>query len=91
MAYRDDFYQIRYSADADMLIRIAVPYAPGWRASVDGYSAAVLPVDYALSGVVVPAGAHQLTLQFRPNYFRMGAVVSLVGALGVLILVLFLP
>ena len=39
--YREDYYQIRYSAPAETLIRIAVPYAPGWTANVDGAPAAV--------------------------------------------------
>lgn len=84
--YREDFYQIRYSAPAETLIRIAVPYAPGWTANVDGAPAAVRAVDYALSGVVVPAGQHQLTLQFRPKYFLLGAALSMMGAVGMLLL-----
>jgi Bacterial membrane protein YfhO len=84
--YREDFYQIRYRAAADTLIRVAVPYAPGWIATVDGTPVAVRPVDYALSGVVVPAGAHQLTLQFRPKYFLLGAALSILGAVGMIVL-----
>ena len=34
--YEDDFYRIRYSAAAECLLRIAVPYFPGWAAAVDG-------------------------------------------------------
>jgi hypothetical protein len=84
--YREDFYQIRYSASAEMLIRIAIPFAPGWHAAVDGNPASVLPVDYALSGVVVPAGQHQLTLQFRPQYFRMGAALCIAAIIGMVVL-----
>ena len=87
--YREDFYQIRYSAAADTLIRIAVPFAPGWRAAVDGMPVAVLPVDYALSGVLVPAGQHQLTLEFRPKYFLVGAALSIATAIGVILLSLW--
>lgn len=84
--YREDFYQIRYSAPAETVIRIAVPFAPGWNAAVDGNPAVVLPVDYALSGVVVPAGKHQLTLQFRPQYFRRGAALSVAAIIGIVVL-----
>jgi hypothetical protein len=89
--YREDSYRIRYSASTETLIRVAVPFAPGWTASVDGAPAAVLPVDYALSGVMVPAGQHELRLQFRPNTFRVGATLSIVGALAVVFLLLYLP
>jgi hypothetical protein len=84
--YREDFYQIRYSAPAETLIRIAVPFAPGWHAAVDGSPLPVLPVDYALSGVVVPGGQHQLTLQFRPQYFLLGAMLSISAIIGVVVL-----
>ena len=84
--YGEDFYQIRYVAPAETLIRIAVPYAPGWTANVDGAPRAVRPVDYALSGVVVPAGAHQLILQFRPAYFRLGAALSSAAIIGLVVL-----
>jgi hypothetical protein len=85
-AYREDFYQIRYTVPAETLIRIAVPFAPGWHAAVDGMPASILPVDYALSGVVVPAGQHQLTLQFRPQYFRMGVALSIAAIIGMVVL-----
>ncbi len=87
--YREDFYQIRYSAPADTLIRIAVPFAPGWTAAVDGAPAALLPTDYALCGVLVPAGRHQLTLQFRPSYFLVGAALSILGAIAVVFLLFY--
>ena len=84
--YREDLYQIRYSAPAEMLIRIAIPFAPGWHAAVDGKAVSVLPVDYALSGVLVPAGPHQLTLQFRPRHFLMGAALSIAAIIGMVVL-----
>jgi hypothetical protein len=84
--YGEDFYQIRYAAPAETLIRIAIPYAPGWTAKVDGAPLAVRPVDYALSGVMVPAGQHQLALQFRPAYFRLGAALSIAAIIGLVVL-----
>ena len=86
--YQDDFYRVRYSAPAECLLRIAVPFFPGWAAAVDGRAADVVPVDYALSGVFVPAGEHELTFQYRSRWFRLGAAASLItvaACLGLLV------
>lgn len=78
--YRDDFYRVRYSAPAECLLRIAIPFFPGWAAAIDGRAVDVVPVDYALSGVLVPAGEHEVTLQYRSRWFRLGAMISLIAA-----------
>ncbi len=82
--YQEDLYRIRYSAPAPCLLRIAVPFYPGWRAFLDGHDAEVVPVDYALSGVIVPAGDHELTFGYRSTWFRLGAVLSALTAVAVL-------
>jgi hypothetical protein len=89
LEYRDDSYRIRYSASSEALLRIAVPYAPRWGATVDHRPVKVLPTDYAFCGVILPAGRHELLLEFRPLSFRLGASVSLAGAI-VLVLSLML-
>jgi uncharacterized membrane protein YfhO len=84
--YREDFYEIRYSAPAGTLIRVAVPFSLGWHAAVDGHAVTIVPTDYALSGVMVPAGQHQLTLRFRPEYFLLGAALSIAAGIGMVVL-----
>lgn len=74
--YEDDFYRIHYSAPAECLLRIAVPYFPGWSAAIDGRPAEVVPADYALSGVIVPAGEHELTFRYRSRWLAAGAILS---------------
>lgn len=74
--YQDDFYRVRYAAPSECLLRIAVPYFPGWSAEIDGRPAEVLRVDWALSGVIVPAGNHNLTFRYRLPRFAAGAVIS---------------
>lgn len=75
-AYTGDSYHIRYKASSDSLLRIAVPFYPGWSADVDGAEATVVPVDEALMGVFVPSGNHALTLQFEPRWFRTGVALT---------------
>jgi hypothetical protein len=84
-AYTGDAYRIKYSASSDSLLRIAVPYYPGWAATVDGMPADVVPVDEALVGVFVPPGEHELTLQFQSPRFLLGVSLSAAGALALVI------
>lgn len=84
-AYTGDSYRIRYSASSDSLLRIAVPYYPGWNANVDGAALAIVPVDEALIGVFVPPGAHELTLRFQPRRFSLGATLTVAAAIALVI------
>jgi hypothetical protein len=77
--YSSDSYDIRYAASSDFLIRIAVPYYPGWSANVDGLQATLVPADEALVGVFVPQGTHQLILRFRSQWFGAGLALSAAG------------
>ncbi len=83
-AYEGDLYRARYQSDHGALLRVAVPYFPGWQAEVDGRPAQVTPVDLALTGVVVPAGNHELVVRYRPLRFGLGLAISLVSWLAVL-------
>ena len=75
-------YELRIKTPADALLRIAIPYYPGWRAEIDGTAAALFPVDHALMGLEVPAGAHRLRLAYRQNGFGWGAGISLLALAG---------
>jgi hypothetical protein len=55
---------------------------PGWSARVDATAAPILAADYALRGVVVPAGSHRIVFTFVPWSTYAGAAISLL-ALGV--------
>jgi hypothetical protein len=74
-------FRVAYSASHDSLLRLSIPYFPGWHAKVDGRQLPVLRVDHALSGVVVPAEEHQLDFEFRSVWFTIGALLSILGVL----------
>ena len=62
---------------------------PGWQARVDGVSAPVLRVNAHFRGVPLPAGASQVELRFEPRSFRIGAGLSVFGAVAFACLALF--
>lgn len=59
---------------------------PGWRVYVDGQSANVVRVNYALRGVVIPAGDHQVSFIYRPWSVMGGLLLSLLTAAGLIVL-----
>jgi hypothetical protein len=76
-SYEDDVYRAQVESAHAALLRVAVPYFPGWQAKVDGKAAPVMPVDLALLGVKVPAGTHELMVTYRPVWFTTGLIISL--------------
>jgi hypothetical protein len=63
------------------MVIFAETWAPGWKAAVDGRSAAVYEADTFLRGVVVEGGRHTVLLEYRPNSVYAGAAMTLLGIL----------
>jgi hypothetical protein len=80
IAATEDKYELRTACPGDCILRIAIPYFPGWRAEVDGGATRVFALDRALMGVRLPAGSHSLRFYFRQEYFRLGAAISILLA-----------
>ena len=59
---------------------------PGWRVYVDGQSADLLRVNYALRGVLLSAGDHQVSFVYRPWSVMGGLLVSLITGVGLIVL-----
>ncbi|MCX6622368.1 MAG: YfhO family protein [Acidobacteria bacterium] len=81
-------YVLETSAATPSLLRAAIPWYPGWTASVDGHSVGVRIVDHALMGIPVPAGRHEVRLKYVPASFYAGAFLSLAAATGLAVLLL---
>ena len=63
------------------ILVLSQTYYPGWKAYVDGHLTEVFPVNLALTGIVLPAGNHDIKFRFQPLSFRIGAAISLVSVL----------
>lgn len=72
------------SPSAAFLITSDVHY-PGWRATVDGTPATIYRADFALRGVVVPAGSHIVRFEYHPSSFRLGLIVSIASLVLLLV------
>ncbi len=77
---------IQIDMHAPGLLVVSEPWYPGWKAFVDGAPTEILHVDYALSGLSLPAGRHQVRLEFKSRPLAVGGALSLVGILLLLTL-----
>ena len=71
--------RIRVRAAGGILV-VTEPFEPSWGATLDGNAIAVQRVDYALLGVAVPDGEHEVVLTRHDRALRIGALITL-GAL----------
>src|SRR5690606_39694597 len=72
-----DRYTLRVTADRPALLVISENYFPAWRATVDGEPAPVVRADFTFRAVPVPAGTHEVRLEYRSDVLRASAVASL--------------
>ena len=71
------------------MVVLSDTFFPGWHASIDGSSAPIYEVNEAMRGVVVPAGTHTLTFQYRPLSVIAGFLLTLAGVGGAIALALW--
>jgi uncharacterized membrane protein YfhO len=80
--YTPGHISIQTDAQRPALLVVAEGYYPGWHATLDGQPVEILRANYISQGVVVPAGKHTVELKYEPDSFRNGAILSLLGLLG---------
>jgi hypothetical protein len=70
-------YLLSTDSKSPSLLRAAIPWYPAWSASVDGNRVDTRIADHAMIGIPVPAGRHQVVLQYVAGKFRAGAAITL--------------
>ncbi len=78
-SYQPERVVIQVETDAEGWLVLTDLYYPGWRATLNGRSVPIQTTNYALRGVCVPAGAHEIIFTFEPPLLRIGIVISLVS------------
>jgi hypothetical protein len=73
---------IRVQTEAPGFLVLSEWAYPGWRATVNGRDAALLPANYALQAIWLPAGEHDVTLRFHSPEVIWGAVISLLSLIA---------
>ena len=91
-SYAPDELVYRSSAPSEQLAVFSeIWYGPdkGWQAFIDGNPVSHFRVNYALRGMRVPAGDHEIKFTFNPNSYRMGEMLSLISSLVIVLVLLY--
>ena len=75
------------NTDNRLAVFSQIYYPYGWQAYIDGQKAEHIRVNYALRGMVIPAGQHTVEFKFEPASLATGRLISLIGTVLVLLLV----
>jgi len=67
------------------LVVIHDTWERGWRASIDGKPADIVPVNLISRGVMVGPGRHRIEMEYEPFRFRVGLGISMIAVIGLLI------
>lgn len=73
---------IKYSTNAaspQFAVFSEIYYPAGWNAYVDGKQTPYAKVNYALRGMPVPAGKHEIVFKFEPSSYYTGQKLIYVG------------
>ena len=77
ITYAPNSAQIRASVGSAALLVLADAYTDDWRVTVDGKPAKLYRTNYALRGVWLPQGTHDVVFSYRPRSFMIGGLISL--------------
>ncbi len=62
-------------------------YKDGWKATINGKETTIQRVNYALRGLHIPKGKHQITFIFDPQVIQKGSKIALASSVLLLVLI----
>ncbi|GAB1421501.1 hypothetical protein MASR2M15_16690 [Anaerolineales bacterium] len=69
--------ELEISTAKNAILSIAQPNYPGWEATIDGQPSQIIRAYVGLTALAIPAGTHQISLNYSGNIVKIGALISL--------------
>ena len=82
--YRPDAMVIETQANEPGYLFVSEIFYPGWKAFIDGQPTRILRGNYLFRVVEIPAGRHQVLLEFDPWTIKAGTGITLLTAFLIL-------
>ena len=77
--------RVKTKSSEPSILVLGENHYPGWRAFVDGRLVDTLRLNYNLRGVSLPAGEHEVEFVYRPKSVLIGAGISLLTLIGLIV------
>jgi hypothetical protein len=89
LAYEPERVTIRTESTVSGLLVLTDTFFAGWRAEVDGTPTTVVPANWTMRGVTVPAGTHTVTMTYMPSSVKLGILLSMTSLFATILIVTF--
>ena len=84
--YKPDQLTYSFSAGEDKLVVFSEVWtSKGWKMFVDGQEHPLLRANYLLRSALIPAGQHEIMMEYKPSAYRIGNTVALISSLIMLL------
>ena len=83
--FEPEYIELLAHTDQPAIASFALPYAPGWQAIVDGEEVEIIRTYGGMSGIYLEKGEHKIVLRYLPDSFVVGAIMTGLTLLSVLI------
>lgn len=64
---------------------LAIPYAKGWKAYVDGQETEILRANACYMALRLEAGTHEIRMTYETPYLKFGTLISVVSFAAVIV------
>lgn len=78
--------RIKVTSDRPALLVVLDNYYSAWRARVDDSATPILRANHTFRAVPIPAGEHEVTFTYNPDYLRVPATASAIILLVLLVI-----
>jgi len=85
LSYEPSTIRFQTRSSTPQYLYISDTYDAGWKSFIDGKYTQTLKANYAFRAVLVPPGAHTVTMRYLPSEFTNGIIISIAGALGFIV------
>ncbi|EGA89848.1 hypothetical protein GPDM_07355 [Planococcus donghaensis MPA1U2] len=69
------------NATNDDYLKLSIPYERGWQATINGQQVEVLKADFAFMAIPLEVGNNNISLSYRPPFFKPASAVSIISLL----------